>query len=97
MAPISAVIWRAVAAAIAIAWIGVTVTRITVPIVAGIRRIVGVACVTGTVARVTGIDVDGNALGGCLERHERALTDLRSGPGFNGEAESSCLAAEGVS
>ena len=57
----------------------------------------GVACVTGTVARVTGIDVDGNALGGCLERHERALTDLRSGPGFNGEAESSCLAAEGVS
>ena len=79
MAPISAVIRTAIAVAAAvpiawkgvtIAWIGVTVTRITVPIVAGIRRIVGVACVAGTVARVTGIDVDGSALGGCFERHE---------------------------
>jgi hypothetical protein len=71
--------------AVAIARIGVGVIRIAVSIVG---RIVGVACVTSsvvwinsavawitsTVAWVAGIDVNGNALGGCFERHKHRQT-----------------------
>lgn len=70
MAPISAVIGTAITVAIAVAWIGVTVTRNAISIIGPIRGIVGVACITRTVPRITGIDVDGDALSGCFERHK---------------------------
>ena len=61
MAPISAVVRTAIA--IAVAWIGVTVSRIAVRI----RRRVGWVA---SVAWLTGTNLDANALGGCFERHK---------------------------
>src|SRR5262245_2925381 len=74
VAPIRAVIRATVA--VAVARIGVTVSRIAVRVRRGVDRVAGiVGWVTtvgwvATVAWVTGTDVDANALGRCFERHK---------------------------
>jgi hypothetical protein len=77
MAPITAVIGTVIAIAIAwvssIAWIVVGVTRIAIRVVGrivAVRRVAStVAWINSAIAWVAGIYVDGNALGGCFERH----------------------------